>query len=431
MYALPPQIRVVARLMEPAPAPAVVVNGVLEGGVFDLEIVDTHAPPKEAPSPAHLLVSVQHALAALCFSHRPMCYLEPKIIGVFVDRILPDHLMRKPGDTTVATEMGRRLNVNDKTTRQSVGNTEPSKPELSSGIRYRHIQIHAPPSQYAGDRALDDAAEERLRKMYHSLKSALSGHPEQVIREMKWDWAMVQGWFASSEVKKRSKKVSLCNIVLPPLSFIMIQHVAYRVIINDALADEVVGRVLDPRRAVITGCHVVEQCGPANGVDEDGGVWEVSDEAPEGQFSRTVVLPPGQHFRTEVAPTAHEHVFFWALEFALCAQPRAPKSPPPARSNGRPLLHCGARLSRPNPCTLRHLLTHYLLQTSSRRAGAGLQGVWASLMSRIGAYVAKTIAKPAAPQQQQTQPTQEQQAAPTHQPQQTQPSQQQQAALTQ
>ena len=65
----------------------------------------------------------------------------------------------------------------------------------------------------------------------------------------------------------------------------MIYHVAYRVIINDALADEVVGRVLDPRHAVITGCHVVEHCGLANGVDEDRVVWEVWDEAPEGQFS--------------------------------------------------------------------------------------------------------------------------------------------------
>ena len=151
------------------------VNGVPEGGVFDLENVDADAPAKEAPSPAHLLASVQHVLAALCFSHRPISYLEPKMIGVFVDRILLDHLKRKPGDTTVATEMGRRLNVKDKTTRQSVGNTEPSKHELSFGIGYRHIQIHALPNQYAGDRAFDDAAEERLRKMYHRLNSSLSG----------------------------------------------------------------------------------------------------------------------------------------------------------------------------------------------------------------------------------------------------------------
>ena len=118
MYALPPQIRVVACLMELAPAPAVVVNGVPEGGVFDLENVDADAPPTEAPSPAHLLASMQHAPDVLCFSHRPMCYLEPKMIGVFVDRMLPDHLKRKPGDTAVATEMGRRFNVKDKTTRQ-------------------------------------------------------------------------------------------------------------------------------------------------------------------------------------------------------------------------------------------------------------------------------------------------------------------------
>ena len=64
-------------------------------------------------------------------------------------------------------------------------------------------------------------------------------------------------------------------------------------------------------------------------VDEEGGEWEVWDEAPEGQFSRNAVLPPGQHFRTDVQPMGHEHGFFWAVEFALCAlPPAAPKSPP-------------------------------------------------------------------------------------------------------
>ena len=56
---------------------------------------------------------------------------------------------------------------------------------------------------------------------------------------MKWHWATVHGWFAAADVTKRSKKVSLCNIVFPPLSVIMIKFVALRAIIIDPLADVV------------------------------------------------------------------------------------------------------------------------------------------------------------------------------------------------
>ena len=66
-----------------------------------------------------------------------------------MDRVLPPHLKRKPSDTTVATEMGRCLAVKGKTTCESAGNTRPSKHELTYGIRYRHIQIHAPPPPQA------------------------------------------------------------------------------------------------------------------------------------------------------------------------------------------------------------------------------------------------------------------------------------------
>ena len=93
-----------------------------------------------------------------------------------MDRVLPPHLKRKPSDTTVATEMGRCLAVKGKTTRESAGNTRPSKHELTYGIRYRHIQIHAPPPPrpIPGDRAFNDPVEERCRKMYHTLHVALS-----------------------------------------------------------------------------------------------------------------------------------------------------------------------------------------------------------------------------------------------------------------
>ena len=52
----------------------------------------------------------------------------------------------------------------------------------------------------------------------------------------------------------------------------MIKHVVCGVIRNKALADKVVGRVLDPRRAVITGYHVVQLWVALGGVDEEEGV---------------------------------------------------------------------------------------------------------------------------------------------------------------
>ena len=87
---------------------------------------------------------------------------------------------------------------------------------------------------------------------------------------MKWDWAAVHGWFTATDLKHRSKKVTLCNIVFPPLSFVMIKFVVVCVIVNDPAADEVVGRVLDSWRARITGCHVVGHCGRPWGIAPGG-----------------------------------------------------------------------------------------------------------------------------------------------------------------
>ena len=92
----------------------------------------------------------------------------------------------------------------------------------------------------------------------------------------------------------------MCNIVFHALLFLTIKHVAYRVIIINALADKVVGRVPDPWHVLIT-TAVLWSCGPLVGVDNKGGEWEVWDEALDRQLSsRAVVLPLGQHFRTDV-----------------------------------------------------------------------------------------------------------------------------------
>ena len=147
---------------------------------------------------------------------------------------------------------------------------------------------------------------------------------------MKWDWAMVQAWFASSEVKKRSKKVSSCNIVPPPLSFIMIHHVAYRVIINDALADEVVGRVLDPRLAVIIGCRVVEQCGPPTGRTRMGVCGRCGMRPQRVNFPGRWWCPPANISALRRHPQPMNKVFFglWSSLSALNLLHPSPPPPP-------------------------------------------------------------------------------------------------------
>ena len=83
-----PQGGPTARLMEPATP---ILDSGLEAAweIFNWGNVDAHESPSESPSLAHLLVGVQHTLAALCFSHRPMCYIEPKLVGLFAHRAPP------------------------------------------------------------------------------------------------------------------------------------------------------------------------------------------------------------------------------------------------------------------------------------------------------------------------------------------------------
>ena len=45
----------------------------------------------------------------------------------------------------MGTETGHRLHVKDKTTRESAGSTNRFKHDVSFGIWYRQIEIHAPP----------------------------------------------------------------------------------------------------------------------------------------------------------------------------------------------------------------------------------------------------------------------------------------------
>ena len=157
------------------------------------------------------------------------------MIGVFVDRVLPPppaFIARQETPTWPQT----RATAGSQTKRPPANGPATLLPpntkfrsDFSTGTST--LMPPSPPRQYAGNRVFDDPVEEKHRKMFHTVPSALSAHLEQVVRDMKWDWETGQGWFTTADVKKRSKKVSLYNIVFPPLSFVVIKFVALRVII--------------------------------------------------------------------------------------------------------------------------------------------------------------------------------------------------------
>ena len=59
----------------------------------------------------------------------------------------PPHVKRMEGHTTVAIAICHLLDIKDRTACESGGNANPSQHELWLGTRYRHTEIHAPPSQ--------------------------------------------------------------------------------------------------------------------------------------------------------------------------------------------------------------------------------------------------------------------------------------------
>ena len=70
----------------------------LEGELIDADTANT-----EVPEPGDTQSRLQHALAALCLRHKPSETIEPRMLRVFLDRVVPDAYRIQPKDTLLAT----------------------------------------------------------------------------------------------------------------------------------------------------------------------------------------------------------------------------------------------------------------------------------------------------------------------------------------
>ena len=291
----------------------------LEGELIDADTANT-----EVPEPGDTQSRLQHALAALCLRHKPSETIEPRMLRVFLDRVVPDAYRIQPKDTLLAMLMHKHFSIHVSTTREAVGKTSPSKHETSYAVQYRNLCIVGPDPKYNTDRTFAEESEERLRVHYMYLKSILSTHPDSTIRELKWTQSDVVTWFKEAKIKKRSKKVVTCNVQFPPLSFIHVPFEVLRVIINDAFCESPHATIHSALRATITGAHVVEVFG-----EKDG--WRVWDQAPSGTWEKVGTPPDGAVFRTDQQPTYHAHGVLWGIEFLLAPAPKPSSEGAPKR----------------------------------------------------------------------------------------------------
>ena len=190
-FAQPPQP--VQQLPEP--------NLELEG-----KLIDANTANAAVPEPGDTQSRLQHTLAALCLWHKPSESIEPRMLRVVLDRVIPDAYRIQPKDTLLAMLMHKHFSVPVLTTREAVGNISPSKHETSYGVHYRNLCIVGPDLKYNTDRTFAEESDERLRVHYMYLTSILSTQPDSTIRELKWTQSDVVTWFKEAKVKSGAKK---------------------------------------------------------------------------------------------------------------------------------------------------------------------------------------------------------------------------------
>ena len=183
---------------------------------FEGELINADTANTEVPEPGDTQSRLQHSLAALCLRRKPSESIEPRMLRVFLDRVVPDAYRIQPKDALMAMLMHKHFSIPVLTTREAVGKTSPSEHETSYGVQYRTLCIVGPDPKYNTDRTFAEESDERLRAHYMYLKSILSTHSDSTIRELKWTLSDVVTWFKEAKVKKRSKKVVTCNVQFPP-----------------------------------------------------------------------------------------------------------------------------------------------------------------------------------------------------------------------
>ena len=85
----------------------------LEGELIDADTANT-----EVPEPGDTQSRLQHALAALCLRHKLSESIEPRMLRVFLDRVVPDAYRIQPKDTLLAMLMHKHFSIPVLTTRR-------------------------------------------------------------------------------------------------------------------------------------------------------------------------------------------------------------------------------------------------------------------------------------------------------------------------
>ena len=116
----------------PPPSPSASASNL----TFEGDLKDATSANVELPEPSDVLSKLQHALAALCL-HSPSDTIEPRMLRVDLDKVVPNTYTIHAKDTLFATLMHKKFaqhpqNTNPVlTTREVVGKTTPSEHETS------------------------------------------------------------------------------------------------------------------------------------------------------------------------------------------------------------------------------------------------------------------------------------------------------------
>ena len=226
------------------------------------DYVDADTANIEQQAPGDTISCMQGALAELCFKHEAGSFLQPKMLKVFLETILPAHCLPglRPSNTRLGLLVTKRFSVKDLTGREALGNTLPSKHVTGFGTRYRHLKVTPPDQKYDTEHSFTAAADEQRRQHYKFLKATLANHPLAVVRGLRWQQTDLLQWFEKSAEKKKSDKAknsaSSGKVLFPALSYKLVEYESLTVIINDVFCDEVAAKFNNPMEVVIFGIHI-------------------------------------------------------------------------------------------------------------------------------------------------------------------------------
>ena len=106
------------------------------GPEFEGEVIDANAPNVELLEPGDVQSRLQRALAALCSRHKPSHTVEPRMLRLFLDQVVPQHCAIQRKDTLPAMLMHKIFSIPVLTVLELVGKITHNKHETSYGVKY-------------------------------------------------------------------------------------------------------------------------------------------------------------------------------------------------------------------------------------------------------------------------------------------------------